>query len=94
MTEEDASSVDLEQSVVAVIVGMNFTMTYRKICLASLYITDNKAMLIGTNPDRNSGDESRLVPGGGTLIRAIESASGVKAEIMGKPMTHLFNLIR
>jgi 4-nitrophenyl phosphatase len=94
MTESEAASYPLDPNVVAVIAGMNYTMTYRKICLASLYITENKAVFIGTNPDRNSGDETRLVPGGGTLIRAIEIASGVKAEIMGKPMKHLFDLIR
>jgi len=94
MTESEAASYSLDPNVVAVIVGLNYTMTYRKICLASLYITENKAVFIGSNPDRNSGDDTRLIPAGGTLIRAIESATGVKAEIMGKPFRHLFDLIR
>lgn len=94
MSEADAASYPLDPSVVAVICGLNYTLTYRKLCLASLYITENKAVFIGSNPDRNSGDETRFIPAGGTCIRALESATGVKAEIMGKPMTHLFDLIR
>jgi len=94
MSEEEAADYKLDPSVVAVVSGINYTMSYRKLTIASLYLTENKAVFIGTNPDRNTGDEHRLIPGGGTVIRAIESASGVKAEIMGKPMTHLFDLIR
>ena len=56
MTEEQARDYKLDPSVVAVITGINYTLTYRKICIASMYILENKARFIGTNPDRNAGN--------------------------------------
>jgi|688.fasta_scaffold611183_1 ribonucleotide monophosphatase NagD (HAD superfamily) len=94
MTEEELASFSLDKSVVAVTVGINFTFNYRKLCIASLYINENKADFIGTNPDRNTGNGIRYIPGGGTIIKAIETATGVKAKIMGKPSTYMFDIIR
>ena len=93
LSEEEAQAYPLDPSVVAVVCGINFTMNYRKVAIASMYITEQKAKLVGTNPDRNSGNEHRTIPGGGSCIRVIESATGVQAEIMGKPETHLFKQI-
>jgi HAD superfamily hydrolase (TIGR01450 family) len=94
MSEQEASVYKLDPTVVAVVTGINYTLSYRKIAIATMYILENKARFVGTNPDRNTGDERRLIPGGGTCIRAIEAATGVKAEIMGKPESRMYDLIR
>jgi len=44
--------------------------------LASLYINQNDAELIGTNIDRNDGKD-RLRPSGGALVKLIATASGI-----------------
>lgn len=62
---EMAKKVD--PSVVAVIVGTDFKLSSNKMALASLYINQNNAELIGTNIDRNDGFD-RLRPSGGSLV--------------------------
>lgn len=94
MTEEEAAHLTLDPSVVAVVAGINYSFSYRKICIASLYIRENQAIFVGTNPDRNVGKAPRLVAGGGTCIKAIESSSGTSPIFMGKPFHHIFDQIR
>lgn len=79
-------SKNLDPSVIAVIVGTDFALSSNKMALASLYINQNGAELIGTNIDRNDGKD-RLRPSGGSLVKLIEMASGVSEppRIMGKP---------
>jgi len=94
MSEEEAEAYAIDPSVVAVVCGINFTMSYRKVAIATMYVNENKAKLIGSNPDRNSGNEHRVIPAGGSCIKVIESATGVNAVFVGKPETHMFNLVR
>ena len=94
MSEDEFNAYKLDPDVVAVVGGLDYDFTYRKLCIASLYVTENNATLIGSNPDRNSGSNRRRIPCGGCVIKAIETASGVKAQIMGKPFTYIFDLIR
>ena len=94
MTEEEYGCYELDPSVVAVVAGLDFDFNYRKLCIATLYVTEGKCKMLGSNPDRNSGNDTRVVPGGGTIIEAIESASGITAPIYGKPSTTMFELLR
>lgn len=50
--------------------------------------------LIASNKDRNSGYGDKLIPGGGTLVAAIETATGVSALVMGKPSQYAMQIIR
>jgi ribonucleotide monophosphatase NagD (HAD superfamily) len=43
------------------------------------------AKFIGTNPDKYTMIENYQVPGCGSMIKCIEEATSVKAEIAGKP---------
>jgi len=63
--------------------------------LASLYINENKAELVGTNVDRNDGKD-RLRPSGGSIVKLIETAAGCRAKhlVMGKPDTWCFDILR
>ena len=94
MTEEEYGSYVLDPSVVAVVAGTDFEFNYRKLCIATLYITVGNCKFLGSNPDRNSGNESRVIPGGGVVINTIENGSGVTAPIYGKPSKRLFDLLR
>ena len=86
---------EVDPTVVSVIVGTDFKLSQKKMCMASLYINLNNAELIGTNIDRNDGKD-RLRPSGGSLVKLIEVLSGVdkKPKIMGKPDTFAFDLLR
>jgi len=50
--------------------------------------------LIASNPDRNSGKEGRFMPGGGVIGKCVETTSGTKATVIGKPNANAFDIIR
>ena len=85
----------VDPTVVSVIVGTDFQTCSRKQALASLYINQNNAELIGTNIDRTDGKD-RLRPSGGSLVKLIEVGSGCEypPRIMGKPDGMCFDLLR
>ena len=85
---------ELDPSVFAIVVGIDWTADYKTLCLASLYIQKNNAKFIGTNIDRNMKMGSRFTAGTGCLLNFLETATGVKPEIMGKPSKRAFDLIR
>jgi 4-nitrophenyl phosphatase len=69
-----------------VVVGFDRQISYGKISRAQHEIIFNNARLIGTNYDLIVPIENGDVrPGGGIMVQAIESSTGVKAVITGKP---------
>jgi 4-nitrophenyl phosphatase len=73
-----------EEGCLAVVVGLDREITYDKLTLATL-LANSGVPLIGTNPDRTLPTPEGLAPGAGSIIAAIESASGKIAKIIGKP---------
>jgi 4-nitrophenyl phosphatase len=73
-----------DEDCLAVVVGLDRTINYEKLMRASLLVREGLP-LIGTNPDRTLPTPKGLAPGAGSIIAAIESASGQRAQIMGKP---------
>lgn len=67
-----------------VIVGLDSEVTYEKLKIATLAIR-NGAHFIGTNPDKNLPTDQGLIPGAGSFIALLETATGKKATIIGKP---------
>lgn len=80
-----------EQDVQAVVASMDFSLTYDKIKHASMLIRAGSDF-IGTNPDPTLPTPHGFVPGSGTVIGAIEIASGTKAKIIGKPQPTLYKM--
>lgn len=78
-----------QQTVDAVVVGGDSTLTYQKLKAAALLL-QRGASLVGTNPDLLVPAEEGLVPEAGTTLAALEAATGVKATVVGKPEPHLF----
>jgi 4-nitrophenyl phosphatase len=68
----------------AVIVGLDFEVTYRKLVEATLAV-QNGAQLYATNTDASYPSEEGLYPGAGALVSVIETATGVRAVACGKP---------
>ena len=71
-----------------VVVGLDRSFTYEKLRIAQQAIF-NGAKLIATNRDPTFPLEGgTLYPGGGSLVRAIETAAGVESLLIGKPETY------
>ncbi len=78
-------------AVQAVVVALDRQCTYDDLKAATLLVRRG-AYFLGTNPDRTYPTPQGLVPGAGTLIAALEAATGRQADIAGKPQPLLFRL--
>lgn len=67
-----------------VVVGLDNEVTYEKFVLATLAIQKG-ATFIGTNPDKNIPTERGLLPGAGSLIAMVETATQTSPIFIGKP---------
>jgi 4-nitrophenyl phosphatase len=82
---------DRREDVQVVVAAMDTGLTYEKIKNAELLVRDG-CEFIGTNPDVTYPAPEGLIPGAGTVIGAIEIASGHKATIIGKPEPLLYQM--
>lgn len=80
-----------DESPAYVVVGLDEAVTYEKLSTATLAIRAG-ATFIGTNPDRTLPSERGLEPGAGAILAAIEAATDVKPQIIGKPQPGAFNM--
>jgi 4-nitrophenyl phosphatase len=74
-----------------VVASLDFSLTYEKLSDASLLIQSG-CEFIGTNPDVTLPTPQGFIPGAGTVVRALEVASGRKATIIGKPEPLLYEI--
>jgi HAD superfamily hydrolase (TIGR01457 family) len=68
----------------AVVVGLDRHVDYAKLVRASLLV-EQGALLVGTNADASFPAPDGEWPGAGALLAAIETTTGVTAEVVGKP---------
>ena len=81
--------LDLPPPPDTVVVGLDLHLVYAKIAEAQRAILAG-AEFVCTNRDRAYPVEGRLLPGAGTIVAAIEVATGAKALCIGKPEPFLF----
>jgi phosphoglycolate/pyridoxal phosphate phosphatase family enzyme len=81
--------LDLPPPPDTVVVGLDLHLTYAKIAEAQRAILAS-AHFVCSNRDRAYPVEGRLLPGAGTIVAAIEVATGVRAICIGKPEPFLF----
>jgi 4-nitrophenyl phosphatase len=74
-----------------VVVGLDFEVTYDKLKTAALRIRAG-ADFIGTNGDRTFPTPEGLVPGNGSLLATIQTATDVEPIVIGKPETAMFTV--
>ena len=77
------------QGALAVIAGMDRTLTYEKLRDATLLIRAG-VPFIGTNPDHTFPTPQGLVPGAGSILAALITASDVPPIIVGKPEPEMY----
>lgn len=80
-----------EKDALAVVAGIDRTVTYQKLAQASLLIR-NGVPFYGTNPDKTYPAAEGLLPGAGSILAAIEAATDVKPLIAGKPYPAMMNI--
>src|SRR5512139_542520 len=78
-----------EDHVAAVVAGIDWDLTYDQLKRAALNIRAG-AKFIGTNGDRTFPSSEGIIPGAGAILAAIETGTGVKPIVMGKPEPYLY----
>ncbi len=80
-----------DEDAAIVVASMDREVTYEKLKRATLLIRGG-ARFIATNLDPTNPTEEGLLPGTGAMIAALETASEVKPEAIGKPQPTMFRL--
>ncbi|XP_049620067.1 chronophin [Syngnathus scovelli] len=94
--EPDATIYDcaLATDVKAVLVGHDDKLTFLKLAKASCYLKDPNCLFLATDNDPwHPLSSGRILPGSGSLMAALEVASGRKATVIGKPSRYMFKCI-
>ncbi len=82
---------DSSQPAVAVVSAIDFELTYDKLKHAVLHI-QRGAQFFGTNGDLSFPSEEGYYPGAGSILAAIEAATGVTPITIGKPQPYMFKV--
>jgi len=82
----------LERAYDAVIVGLDPHVDYRRLAVAMRAVGDG-ARLVATNADARYPTAVGFLPGAGSIVAAIETATGTRAEVIGKPSPAMFTAI-
>ena len=76
----------LDTDIRAVVVGVDTSFTFRKLSISGLYLLNKRCLFVATNPDNgNRISSGGMHPETGSLIAAVQSLSGIKPTICGKP---------
>lgn len=70
-----------------VVVGLDFEFNYQKLALSQRAILSG-AKFIATNTDATFPTEDGVLPGGGSIVCAVEKATNTKPFVIGKPNTY------
>lgn len=76
-----------------VVVGFHRDFDYGRMVAASAAVRGG-ARLLATNDDATYPTPDGLIPGGGAILAAVSTASGVVPEVAGKPNTPMADLLR
>lgn len=74
-----------------VVVSIDLEFNYKKLTKACCLI-DEGAKFVATNPDLKLKVDSRFIPGTGAIVAAVQSVTGVKPIVVGKPAKLLFEM--
>ena len=77
----------------AVVVGYHRDFDYERMTVAARAVWGG-ARLIATNDDATYPTSEGLLPGGGAILASIVTATGVSAEVAGKPNAPITDLVR
>ncbi len=84
---------ETSRDVDVVLVGLDWSLTYERLSFAVQAVLAG-ARFVATNSDPSYPTERGLLPGAGSLVAAVATATGVDPEIAGKPERPLADLVR
>jgi len=87
----DEGFVLADEDVQVVVASMDREVNFEKLKRATILIRKG-ARFIATNLDPTYVSEEGLIPGTGTMIVALETASGTKAQAIGKPESTMYKI--
>jgi 4-nitrophenyl phosphatase len=87
----DEGFVLADEDVELVVASMDREINYQKLKLATKLIRGG-ARFVATNLDPTVPSEEGLLPGTGSMIAALETASGIKPMVIGKPEPIMYQL--
>lgn len=87
------SDIKFEDGIGAVVVGFDEYISYPKILKAANYLSKPDCLFLATNTDETFPMDSLVVPGTGTMVRAVQTASSRIPEVFGKPSFPMFEAI-
>jgi 4-nitrophenyl phosphatase len=77
----------------ALLVGLDFDLSYDRLTRAANAVRGG-ARFIATNTDPTYPVADGLLPGGGSMVAAVQTTTGVDAEVAGKPHAPMRALLR
>ncbi|MFO7323441.1 MAG: HAD-IIA family hydrolase [Chloroflexota bacterium] len=86
---DEAGFTRVDENADVVVAGLDFDLTYERIKRAALLIRAG-AEFIGTNDDATFPSTEGLIPGAGSLLAALKTATGRAPKVMGKPGLAMF----
>lgn len=93
--QQYSNKIELDPDVGAVVVGLDQHFSYLKLHKAALYLKDENCLFICTNMDETViGQNKNLYPGTGSLVSAIQAATGREPSILGKPESFSFYMLQ
>jgi 4-nitrophenyl phosphatase len=90
---EARGAVIVDEHPDVVMVGFHRDFDYERMRIASSAVRAG-ARLVATNDDATYPTPDGLIPGAGAIVAAIERASGVRAEVAGKPYAPMAAAVR
>lgn len=81
---EYVKAEDDDADIASVVIGLDLEFTYAKLKRGNAAIR-NGAAFVATNADATLPTEEGLVPGAGSVVAALQTASGVAPVMIGKP---------
>ncbi len=82
----------LERQFDAVVVGLDPHLDYRRLAVA-MSAVEGGARLVATNADARYPTPAGFLPGAGSIVAALATATGVTPEVIGKPSPAMFTAI-
>lgn len=86
MTLQDANDIEIDPEIGAVVVGFDINICYYKLAYAFKHLQNENCLFLATNTDTTfPSSGGQLLPGGGSIVKMIESCTNREATVVGKP---------